>query len=162
MRNCSNFSKRYLLLKEIENKRSLQIIVKNIVFLNKLFPRESGLWIFRKDQAISLSSKLKTKHFEKTCSANQWPFQNVITAISHDISSSDSKFTYTSYLPTRFFEYNSLSSTTFYQFTKKFSISKAKNPIFDGRSKRDVSFRFFRKFVRKTLIRSERILFAKT
>lgn len=28
----SNFSKRYLLLKEIENKRSLQIIVKNIVF----------------------------------------------------------------------------------------------------------------------------------
>lgn len=121
MRNCSNFSKRYLLLKEIENKRSLQIIVKNIVFLNRLFPRENGLWIFRKDHAISLSSKLKTKHLEKTCSANQWPFQNVITAISHDISSSDSKFTYTSYLPTRFFEYNSLSSTTFYQFTKKFS-----------------------------------------
>lgn len=99
----SNFSKRYLLLKEIENKRSLQIIVKNIVFLNRLFPRESGLWIFRKDHAISLSSKLKTKHLEKTCSANQWPFQNVISAISHDISSSDSKFTYTSYLPTRFF-----------------------------------------------------------
>lgn len=120
-KRCSNFSKRYLLLKEIENKRSLQIIVKNIVFLNRLFPRENGLWIFRKDHAISLSSKLKTKHLEKTCSANQWPFQNVITAISHDISSSDSKFTYTSYLPTRFFEYNSLSSTTFYQFTKKFS-----------------------------------------